>query len=335
MKHMLLIGILVAISTISIHTGLDSIGLLPPQASAQAIAIDELFEWHVWMISFLFSLIVVTLVYSLIAFRRRRGETGDGAHIEGHAGLEVLWTMAPLFVVVYLAFIGAQSLGETRRVDPSALEVDVIAGQWFWRFEYPGQGVVSTELVLPVDRQVYLRMESLDVIHSFWVPEFRVKQDIVPGQVTELRITPIMTGSYKVLCAELCGTSHAYMEAVVIVLDESDFADWLAGQSASVEDDPVARGRRLSEQNGCLACHSVDGSQKVGPTWTGLFGSQVRLADDSVALADENFIISSILDPDMQVVEGYTAGVMPSNYRDLFEESQLDDIVAYIISLGK
>ncbi len=333
MKHFVIIAILVVVSTFLVNTGLNSIGLLPEQASAQSIGIDRLFGYHIWMISFLFSLIVVTLVYGLIVFRRKKGETGDGAHIEGNTGLEILWTMIPLLVVIYFAYIGAQSLGETRRVDPTAMEIKVIAGQWYWRFEYPDSGVVSTELYLPVDQQAVLRMESLDVIHSFWVPEFRVKQDLVPGQVTELRITPIALGEYKVLCSELCGASHAYMNARVVVLSAEDFDAWITDQASTVIEDPVVRGKRLSEQNGCIACHSVDGSQKIGPTWAGLYESEVPLVDGSSVIADEDFLLRSIVDPNSQVVEGYSAGVMPATYGDILDVTQLGDIIAYIKSL--
>jgi cytochrome c oxidase subunit 2 len=158
---------------------------------------------------------MVTLLYNLIAFRRRKGETGDGIYLPGNSTLEIMWTAIPLFAVLVLAFFGARTLGEIRMVDPSALQVKVTAGQWFWQYTYPEYGVASSELFLPVNRQVNLQMTSTDVIHSFWVPEFRVKQDIVPGQTTELRVTPSLIGQYKVRCAELCGLEHAYMEGMV------------------------------------------------------------------------------------------------------------------------
>jgi cytochrome c oxidase subunit 2 len=153
-----------------VHIGLTNIGLLPLQASVQAVAVDQLLGIHFWLISFLLSLIMVTLFYSLIVFRRKKGETGDGAHIQGNSSMEVAWTAIPLLVVIILGYIGARSLGEVRRIDPSALKVKVISGQWFWQFQYPEFGVASTELHLPVDRQVDLQLTSQDVIHSFWCP---------------------------------------------------------------------------------------------------------------------------------------------------------------------
>lgn len=331
MKHFFLIAILVVTSTLLVHNSLTAIGLLPEQASVQAISIDRLLGVHIWLISFLFSLIVVTLLYSLVVFRRKRGETGEGAHIEGNTKLEIFWTMIPLFTVVFLAYIGAQSLGETRRIDPSALEVDVISGQWYWRFEYPEYGVVSDKLYLPADRQALLRMTSMDVIHSFWVPEFRVKQDLVPGQTTEMRITPTLTGEFKVLCAELCGASHAYMEAKVYVVTQEEFVAWISEQQSTVVLDPVQRGRQLANQY-CAACHSVDGSQKIGPSWLALAGSEVLLEDGTTALADSEYLRLAIVNPNLHIVEGYSANVMPA-FADLLEQTEVEDLVAYIESL--
>ncbi len=331
MKHFILVAILVAASTLLVYTGLNSIGLLPAQASLQAAAVDRLLNVHIWLISFLFSLIVVTLLYSLVVFRRKKGETGEGAHIEGNTKLEIFWTMIPLFVVVFLAYLGAQSLGETRRVDPTALQVEVLGGQWFWSFTYPDYGVTTDTLYLPADRQVLLRMTSADVIHSFWVPEFRVKQDLVPGQTTELRITPTLPGEYKVLCAELCGASHAYMEAKVYVVSQQEFTAWIEEQASQVVLDPVQRGRKLANQY-CVACHSIDGSQKVGPTWKGLADSEVPLSDGTTILADAEYLRASIVNPNLHIVAGYQPNVMP-NFSSILDQTQVEDLVAYIQSL--
>lgn len=332
MKHVLAVAVLVVVSTFLVHTGLTSVGLLPVQASEQAVAVDELLDIHLWLISFLFSLIVVILLYSLVVFRRRQGETGDGAHFEGNTGLELAWTAIPLLVVIYLAYIGSQSLAVTRRIDRSALQVRVLAGQWFWQYTYPEFGITSTDLYLPLDRQVALRMTSNDVIHSFWVPEFRLKQDVVPGQTTELRVTPTMTGAFKVRCAEVCGTRHAYMEGAVYVVTQDDFAAWIETQQANVVVDPVLRGEQLAQQFGCANCHSVDGSKKIGPTWAGLYESEVPLADGSTVPADETYLTAAILNPNLQVHAGYPANVMPS-FADVLDQTQVESIVEYIKSL--
>ena len=332
MKHVVIIVILVIACTFLIHTGLTNIGLLPPEASAQSVEIDQLFGIHFWLISALFSLIMVVLVYSLIVFRRRKGETGDGEYITGNSTLEVLWTAIPLLAVVVLAYEGGKSLGIIRRVDPSAMQVKVISGQWFWQYQYPDYGVTTSELYLPVGKQVDLVMTSNDVIHSFWVPEFRVKQDLVPGHTTELRITPTVIGDYKVRCAELCGASHAYMEGLVKVVSQADFDSWVSEQQSASPMDPALRGQQLTEQYGCINCHSVDGSEKIGPTWLRLYEAEVELSDGSSVVADDDYLRTSIINPNIEVVNGYPANVMPS-FADVLDQTEVESIVAYIKTL--
>jgi len=237
-----------------------------------------------------------------------------------------------LFLVIFLAYLGAQSLGVVRQVDPSAMVVRVTAGQWFWKFQYQDSGITSTTLFLPVGRQVDLQMTSLDVIHSFWVPEFRVKQDIVPGQTNELRITPIEIGAYRVRCAELCGTRHAYMEAPVYVVSQQDFDAWVGQQAATVLVDPVLRGQQLVQQNGCLNCHSVSGAAGIGPTWSHLYESEVTLSDGSEVPADTDYLRTSIISPNLQVLQGFYPNVMP-NFADVLDQTEVEDIIAYIQSL--
>jgi cytochrome c oxidase subunit 2 len=332
MKHAVIVAVLVLASTFLIHSGLAGVNLLPAQASAQAVAVDQIFGIHLWFISFLFSLIVVTLLYSLVVFRRKKGETGDGAHIEGNTGLEVTWTLLPFLAVIFLAYVGAESLGEVRRIDPSALVVKVISGQWYWQYQYPDYGVTATELYLPVGRQTKLQMTSVDVIHSFWVPEFRVKQDLVPGQTTELRITPTTAGRYKVRCAELCGTSHTYMEGAVYVVTQPEFEAWVARQQSTVSLDPALRGEQLATQYGCTACHSTDGSRKTGPTWAKLYEAEVPLADGRTVRADREYLVESIVNPNLRIVAGYSANVMPS-FAETLDQAAIESIVTYIETL--
>ena len=147
MRRYVIISVLVIVSTFLVHSWLISIGLFPTEASAQSIPIDQLFHVHLWMISFLFSLIMVTLIYSLIAFHRRKGEQGDGAYLTGDHALEITWTSIPFFAVLILAYVGAKSLGAIRVIDPSALQVKVTAGQWYWQFQYPEYGITSTDVI--------------------------------------------------------------------------------------------------------------------------------------------------------------------------------------------
>jgi cytochrome c oxidase subunit 2 len=332
MKHFIIVSIIVVLGTFLVYFCLISLGLLPQQASLQAVPIDKLFNIHLWLISFLFSLIVGILLYSLVVFRRREGETGDGAYITGNTGLEALWTLIPLIAVIFLAYIGALSLAEVQRIDPSARVIKVIAGQWFWKFQYPDYGFSSDKLYLPVNQQVDLQMTSQDVIHSFWVPEFRVKQDLVPGRTTDLRITPTIIGQYKVRCSELCGANHAYMEGAVNVVSQGDFEKWANQQKSAAPVDPVLRGQQLAQQYGCANCHSIDGSKKIGPTWKGVPDSKILLSDGSSAIADKNYLTTSIVNPNYQIVAGFPANVMPS-FANTLDQTEVEALVAYIQSL--
>jgi len=332
----MIVGILVILMAVLTYIGLDSAGLMPLEASAQAATIDWLWDWQVGAMSFLFALIAVPMVYSLIVFRRRKGDTTDAEHMEGNTKLEITWTVLPLFIVMAFAYLGAVNLADTRRVDPEAMVVKVTGLQWSWTFEYPpvnGLTVVSDELHLPVGKQVLLRMTSNDVIHSFWVPEFRVKQDLVPGRITELRITPTLEGNYKVRCAELCGTSHAFMEKSVIVSSQAEFDAWMTEQLALAEEasqTPEGRGQALVAANGCAACHSINGSPGIGPTWFNLSGRQETLTDGSVVTADDAYIHESIKAPQAKIVAGFENQLMPTYG---FTDEQIDDIVAYIKTL--
>jgi cytochrome c oxidase subunit II len=339
MRHIVTITALVLLSTYLTYIGLTSLGLMPVAASAQAGPIDWLFDLHVIMMAFLFSLITVIMLYSLVVFRRKPGETGDGAHIEGNTGLEIFWMVVPLIVVIIFGIIGADNLRRVQAVDPNALEVRVIGFQWSWRFEYP-EGFSSTTLYLPVNKQVLLKMESIDVLHSFWVPEFRVKQDLIPGRVTELRITPTLEGEYPLMCAEICGTSHAYMVSPVVVVSQVAYDAWVTDQVALYEAELVAsegqpdagRGERLYAELGCQACHSLTGAEGVGPTWKGLYGETNRLlADGSTVVVDEEYLHESIVTPNAKIAAGFNANAMPSY--SYLRDSQIYDLIEFIKTL--
>lgn len=333
MKHLFIVGVLVVIVTALLVVALGQANILPVAASEQAIPIDWMFNLEFNVIAFLFALIVVFMLYSIVVFRRKKDDLTDAKHVEGNTKLEVFWTAIPLITVIIFAFLGSQTLAQTMRVE-EAMEVDVIGQQWSWRFEYPEFGIVSTELRLPVDQQALLHLSSQDVIHSFWVPEFRVKQDLLPGDeefVRDIRINPTEIGEYRVLCAELCGTQHTYMTAPVIVMSQADFDEWVASE-AGVEGDPVARGADWYETYGCSACHTLDGTDSVGPTWKGLYGSERVFSDGSSMVAGDDYLYKSIREPGVQIVEGF-ADLMPPNVADALTDEQIDDIIRFIESL--
>jgi cytochrome c oxidase subunit 2 len=338
--HLIVAGILVVVVTALLIVGMDFIRILPQAASAQAEPIDQLFRLELYVIAFLFSLIVVFMVYSIFVFRRKRGDTSDAAHIEGNTTLEIVWTVAPLATVMVFAYLGGNALAATLTPEPKPLRVEVIGKQWAWSFVYPDYGVVSDKLYLPEDKQTILLLRSEDVIHSFWVPEFRVKQDALPGGedfVRELRVTPIEQGNFKLRCAELCGVQHTYMESDVIVMGQADFDSWL-NEAAGISDDPVVRGEQWSTNFGCLSCHSLDGTKLVGPSWQNLCDGSETMADGSTMAVDEAYLRESILNPNAKIVEGFAAGLMPAQFIDPvtkkpISDDQIADIIVYMNSI--
>lgn len=336
MRHFVIVGILIVAVALLMSFGLEAAHLMPVAASAQAGEIDWMWRLQEMAMSFLFALIVVPMFYSLAVFRRRKGDTSDAEHIEGNTRLEISWTVIPLFVVVIFSVLGAGNLAKTLRPSANELVVKVTAFQWGWKFDYPEYGITTTEMYVPVNRAINLKMESTDVIHSFWVPEFRVKQDLVPGRVTELRITPTLITppgeSWKVRCAELCGTSHYKMEQPVVVVDDGAFTAWVTERQKEAEQlsaTPEGHGQLLVAANGCAACHSINGAAGVGPTWRGLFEHEVELQDGTTVIADDEYLFLSIRDPKAQVVKGFT----PTMPVYPFTEEEIRDIVAYIKTL--
>jgi len=337
--HMIVAAVLVVIVAAGLIYLLDNGGtaaLLPQAASAQAEPIDSLFDIEFKVIAFLFSLIVVLMLYSIVFFRRKKGDETDAEHIEGNTTLEVTWTAIPLAAVLFFAYLGGQSLAETLRADPRPEIISVIGQKWQWSFEYPVDSVAvdkvaSPVMYMPVDKQSILYLSSRDIIHSFWVPEFRVKQAALPGGedfVRTLRVTPTKEGVYYLRCAELCGQQHTTMIAEVRVVSEDEFIAWRNGEVAKLSD-PVAIGQSVYENN-CKACHTLDGTQGVGPSWLGLYGRQEALTDGSTVTADDAYIINSILNPNAQVVAGFPAGVMPQNYAEVLTEEQINALIEFI-----
>ncbi|MFN2135771.1 MAG: cytochrome c oxidase subunit II [Candidatus Promineifilaceae bacterium] len=348
-RHVISVIALILISTLFLRWVFTWLFGLPTAASSQAGPIDIMFNVHFWLIALFFSLIMVIMLYSAFAFRRNPDDEEDGPHVHGNAMLEIIWTVIPLIIVIALGVWGAIVLRDITAAAPNAMEVEVIGRQWSWSFKYPTEGEFqSAELVLPVNQPIQLNMHSEDVLHDFWVPEFRVKQDLVPGQVTTLSITPTEIGEYKVRCAEICGTQHANMLAPVRVVAQDEYDTWIAEKLAApqyAEMTPEERGALWysAEGFGCVSCHSLDGTKIVGPTWQGIYGREEQLSDGTVVTVDDAYIRESIYDPAAKVVEGYTVS-MPLNYEELFTARQAEilasqgveiDIVADIIAFMK
>lgn len=336
-KHFVIVAVIIFITAVITIVGLSQVRWMAAPASTQAGSVDSLLAIELVAIGFLFALVMVFMLYSLVAFRQRKGEQEDGDHFEGNTKLEITWTVIPLITVLALAVLGARGLTAATAAKPDEMTVDVTAFSWGFTYGYPELGIeASPTLYLPVDQHVLLKLNSVDtdVIHDFWVPEFRVKQDLVPGVPTELRITPNKIGKYTVLCDELCGTGHTNMQSPVEVVSAGDFDAWAAAQQPST--DPVemaSLGAELAASQGCVACHNVTGDPGgIGPTWKGLFGSDVELGDGATVTADEAFITESIVAPLASVVAGYQP-IMPASYGEVLTEQQIAYIVEYIKSL--
>ncbi|MCI0394120.1 MAG: cytochrome c oxidase subunit II [Chloroflexi bacterium] len=349
--HFAIVGLLIGLVSVGVYFLLVAIYPLPRAASAEAVPIDQMFTGHFMLIAFLFSVIVVFMLYSVIVFRRRPGDDEDAVHFHGHTGLEVAWTVIPTLIVLGFGLWAAVVLEDITNPNDNEMVVQVTGQQWSWSFAYPDHQEVgaSGELVLPVNRPVRLEMQSRDVLHSFWVPEFRVKQDLVPGQTTILRITPTVIKEYTVSCAEICGTRHAFMQAAVRVVSQADFEAWLAERAAVppvASLSPEERGQMWYTEFGCSGCHTLDGTGTTAPSWLGLFGSERTFEDGSTAVADEAYIRESIINPGVHIVDGFPPGVMPPDFERRIEDREaqiqsregmeidiIADIIAFMMTL--
>lgn len=223
-KHFVIIGILIVLFTFPLYWVLDTVLMFPLQGSLQAVNIDALIQGHLWLIAFLFSLVIVFMVYSLFLFRRREGDESEGQYFHGNTTLEIVWTVVPMILVIAFGYWATVELTALTERKENEVIVNAEGFQWGWNFSMPNSDVVSQELVLPVGMPIRMDMTSKDVLHNFWVPEFRVKQDIVPGRTTHLRFTATVEGEYTLVCAELCGLNHTGMIAVVRVVPQDQFA---------------------------------------------------------------------------------------------------------------
>jgi cytochrome c oxidase subunit 2 len=318
----------------------------PVAAAVQAQRQDTLYFWLMVMSSFIFSLVIVFLVYMMVKFRAKPGDDSDGAPIHGHTGLEITWTIIPFILVTAIAIVSAIVLSRNDAQAQNTLRVNVTAQQFEFTFSYPDAGnVTSPVLMLPKDRSVELYMRALDVIHSVFVPEFSVKEDIVPGLVTQLHVTPTRLGTFPLECTELCGLGHSLMRSQAVVMEPAAFNSWLKKQEKSAAPTtststssttssttpiaPAQAGLMVFNQNGCAACHTLSAANatgKVGPDLDNLV-SYARTAKQPL----ESFVHQSIVDPEAYIQPGYPKGVMPPNFGQVLTKEQLDHLVTFLV----
>ena len=286
--------------------------------------VDALFIFLLIVSGLMTLLIFTAIIYFAARYRYRKGVQAE--QIEGSTPLELTWSIIPLGVFMVIFAWGAVVYFKGRTPPRDSTEVYVVAKQWMWKLEHAeGQREIN-ELHVPVGRDVKLIMTSQDVIHSFFVPAFRMKQDVLPGRYTVAWFHATKPGTYHLFCAEYCGTQHSGMIGSIVVMEPAQYEAWMSGGSGG----PLsATGAKIFAELGCATCHRSD-SQGRGPNLQGVFGNPVQLEDGRIVTADENYVRESILDPGAKVVKGFKP-VMPT-FQGLVSEEQLNALVAYVKS---
>jgi cytochrome c oxidase subunit II len=326
--RMIGIGLLASLVGIAITLWID---WFPANAAGSAGKIDTLYDVLLICSVPVFVLVMTVAIYSVVRFRAKPGDMGDGPPIHGNTRLEIIWVTIPFLMVTALAIYGWITLDDLEAKQKNEMVVNVTGQQFTWNFEYPSEKVTSPELVLPVDRPVEFKIQSKDVIHSFWVPQFRLKSDAVPGLTTIIRVTPDKPGKYEVVCAELCGVGHSTMREFVRVLPASEFDSWVSDQRKAAGGGggggggqaAAPSGEALFTSAGCSGCHTLKAAgatAKVGPD-LGKLGKA----------ANAKFIHTSIVDPNADVTKGYQPNIMPGNFGTQLSKEELDALVKYLL----
>lgn len=305
--------------------------MLPPAKSTLAGETDALF--HFINVTSLTLLAGITLSIIFFAWKYRRKSENDVTPVISHNNkLEITWSVIPLILVIVVFGWGFADYTSYVTSPDDAYEIRVVGKSWLWEFHYENGHVSSNELHVPAERPVKLVMSSDDVIHSFYIPDFRVKKDVLPNRYTHVWFEAFEPGESVVFCTEYCGTAHSQMIATTIVHSPEDFETWLETAGAVDEDmEPAELGEQLVERNACLTCHSTDGSQLQGPSFQGSWGSERTMEDGSTVTFDENYVRESILEPQAKIVEGFSP-VMPP-YAGSLDDRQIDAIIEYLKTL--
>ena len=307
----------------------SSIPLLPESASTLSGDVDALYFYLCGVTAFFTLLIGGAIIYFVIRYRRRN-PSEIPRPIEGSTKLETLWSVIPLLIAMSFFFWGAHIFYRQYRPPGNALDVYVVGKQWMWKFQHPtGQREIN-ELHVPVGRKIKLIMTTEDVIHDMFVPAFRIKADVVPGKYTTEWFEATKPGRYHFFCAEYCGMNHSGMGGWVVVMEPTEFENWLSGNANQMS--PAAAGQQMFESLGCASCHGANGEGGRGPALLGTFNGNVTLNNGQTIKADEAYLRESILNPQAKIVNGF-GPIMPS-FQGQVNEEQLLQVVAYIKSLS-
>jgi cytochrome c oxidase subunit 2 len=340
-KELIAIGLIASVLGIALGLLID---WFPTQGSTQAETVDTVWDVLVICSVPVFVLVMTVVLYCVWRYRMKPGEElKDGPPIHGNTRLEIIWTAVPAILLVALCSYSYVALTDIEEAQANELSVRVVGEQFTWTFFYKdasGKEFGSAQLYVPRDRPVRFTVQSLDVIHDFWVPAFRMKIDAVPGIDTELRITPKTNGEYPVICAELCGLGHAAMRQTAHVVDQAEFDSWLEERGAAAaeggappaeeeeEGGGEADGKTVfTETGGCGGCHELADAGTTGGTGPNL--------DENLAGKDEAFIRESIVDPSAEIAEGFSDGIMPPNFGDTLTPAELDAVVKYLAEVTR
>lgn len=301
----------------------------PVQASTLAWEVDALYLFCVAITAVFAILIPVVMAFIAIKFKRT-SEDYIPTPVHGSLVLEIVWSVIPFIVTMILFGWGAWVFFEYSSPPPNAMDIHVVGKQWMWKIQHPEGKREIDELHVPVGQPIRLIMTSEDVLHSFYVPAFRVKRDAVPGRYSTLWFEATKTGEYHLFCAEYCGTEHSLMIGTVTVMSPADYDAWLRTDDQDGSETPVAAGARLFSELRCDTCHNGTGGN--GPSLDSLYRSRVAFADGTSGIADEAYIRGSIIDPRQHTVSGF-GPIMPT-FQGQVTEEQVFELISYIKTLG-
>ncbi len=302
--------------------------LFPDRATEIAREIDAIYFFGLGVAT-VFSLLIALLIVFFAVRYRRRSPDEVGQREQAPAWLEIVWSVVPLGILMFMFVWGTEVYFDARRAPANAVEYYATGKQWMWKFQHPQGNREINDLHVPVGVPIKLIMTSEDVIHSFWVPEFRVKMDVLPGRYTDLWFEVDKVGVYRLFCNEYCGVEHSLMMGRVIAMEPADYEEWLAGGQPQTT--LTKTGAQLFEEKTCNTCHQAT-SGALGPTLDGIFGTERTFDDGTTAIADENYLRESMLEPRAQLVQGYQA-LMPT-FQGQVDEEELVLLIQYIKSLS-
>jgi cytochrome c oxidase subunit 2 len=348
--RMFLYGAIASAIGIAIVLAID---WFPPAASADAHKIDRLYDVLMIVSVPIFVLVMSVAIYSVVQFRAKPGDMSDGAPIHGNARLEVVWVLIPFIIVSCLAAYAWIVLNDIESKKPGEMPVHVFGQQFAWSYEYQGPNgkpIRSNDLYLPVNKPIRFDISARDVIHSFWIPTFRLKSDAVPGITTRWRATPTKIGDQTIVCAELCGAGHSTMRSTAHVVSQADFDKWLAkasggpapvgggggaqsgtpGSAGSATGD----GKAVFTQNGCGGCHQLAAAGSSGTVGPSLDNLVADAKANGKGKTPEQYVRESIMTPDAVVVPGFPKGTMPQNFGKTLTKQQIDALIAFLLKPG-